>query len=60
MWIFKSPNDALYISIFMAILAGYIRERYDVVKKNPTGFSKMDWLATFAGGLVMALILFIL
>jgi len=58
MWIFKSQNDAFYISIFMASIAGYLKERYDVSK----GFKGdwKDWLATFVGGFVMALILSIL
>ena len=31
-WIFNSQNDAFYISIFMASIAGWVKERYDVSK----------------------------
>jgi len=57
MWIFNSQNDAFYISIFMASIAGYLKERYDVSK----GFKGdwKDWLATFVGGLVMSLIIYL-
>ena len=58
MLIFKSQNDAFYISIFMASIAGWVKERYDV-SKGGIGDWK-DWLATFVGGFVMALILYIL
>ena len=58
MWIFKSQNDAFYISIFMASIAGWVKERYDV-SKGGIGDWK-DWLATFVGGLVMSLLLYFL
>ena len=57
LFFFKSKTDAFYISIFMATLIGYLKEKYDVIKENPTGFDKIDLLATFLGGLVMALII---
>ena len=58
MLIFKSQNDALYISIFMASIGGYVKEKYDVSKGRKGDY--LDWLATFVGGLVVSLILFIL
>ena len=42
----------------MASIGGYVKERYDVSQGRKAEF--LDWLATFVGGFIMSLILFIL
>ena len=53
MLLFKSSNDAIYISIFMSALAGYVKERYDISQGRKADWK--DFLATVSGGIIATL-----
>ena len=54
-----NENDSGVTGIGVAILAAVIKEFYDTKKSKPTGFDKMDILATIVGAMftVIALII---
>ena len=53
-------NNAAKVGLALTIVGGLSKEVYDMKKKNPTGFDKIDLLATVVGGAFTVIALMII